>query len=149
MDWSKRLFWASVLSQCGLKDVTRINKCFWFLPLFFIKEKFLEDISPFCGATDTPVLDFWWCLLWVLKPEWAASFTLGRGVCVTCSLRFTSGVMTADLLVASMAAKPFSSTYMQAGIGGAQTGICHATTTPLCETRQMFYRLNWLGDICL
>ena len=31
--------------------------------------KFLEDISPFCGATDTPVLDFWWCLLWFSKPE--------------------------------------------------------------------------------
>ena len=25
---------------------------------FFIF-KFLEDISPFCGATDTPILDFW------------------------------------------------------------------------------------------
>ena len=32
-----------------------------------------------CGATDTPigdtdapVLDFWWRLLWVSKPEWAA-----------------------------------------------------------------------------
>ena len=22
----------------------------------------------FCGATDTPVLDFWWCLTWVSKP---------------------------------------------------------------------------------
>ena len=22
------------------------------------------------GATDTPVLDFWWHLLWVSKPEW-------------------------------------------------------------------------------
>ena len=22
-------------------------------------------MNPFCGATDTPVLDFWWCLLWV------------------------------------------------------------------------------------
>ena len=29
--------------------------------------KFLEDISPFCGATDTPVLDFWWCLPWSFK----------------------------------------------------------------------------------
>ena len=34
-----------------------------------------EDISPFCGATDTPVLDFWWHLLWVSKPEWAALCT--------------------------------------------------------------------------
>ena len=30
------------------------------------------DISPFCGATDTPILDFWWRLLWVSKKEWAA-----------------------------------------------------------------------------
>ena len=52
-------------------------------------KKFLEDISPFCGATDTPVLDFWWCLLWVSKPEWAALFVLGGGVRVTRSLRFT------------------------------------------------------------
>ena len=27
-------------------------------------------ISPFCGATDTSLLDFWWCLLWVSKPGW-------------------------------------------------------------------------------
>ena len=27
-------------------------------------------MSPFCGATDTPVLDFWWCLPWVSKPGW-------------------------------------------------------------------------------
>ena len=35
---------------------------------FFIK--FLEDISPFYGAPDIPVLDFWWLLPWVLKPGW-------------------------------------------------------------------------------
>ena len=33
----------------------------------FLK-KFLEDISYFCGATDTPVLDFLWRLPWVSKP---------------------------------------------------------------------------------
>ena len=32
---------------------------------------------------------------------------------ITCSLRFTSGATPADLLVASMAAKPISSTYLQ------------------------------------
>ena len=33
--------------------------------------KFLEDISSFFfGTTDTPVLDFWWCLPWVSKPGW-------------------------------------------------------------------------------
>ena len=29
-----------------------------------INEIFLEDISPFCRATDTLVLDFWWHLHW-------------------------------------------------------------------------------------
>ena len=42
---------------------------------------------------------------------------LGRGLCVTHSLRLTSGVTPADLLVASMAAEPISSTYLRAGIG--------------------------------
>ena len=27
--------------------------------LDFFFEKILEDMSPFCGAIDTPVLDFW------------------------------------------------------------------------------------------
>ena len=31
--------------------------------IFF--KKILEDMSPFCGATDIPVLDFWWRLPWV------------------------------------------------------------------------------------
>ena len=31
-----------------------LNKFFLFFVFFF---KFLEDMSPFCGATDTPVLD--------------------------------------------------------------------------------------------
>ena len=36
--------------------------CFFF--------KFLEDISPLCGATDSPVLDSWWCEPLVSKPGW-------------------------------------------------------------------------------
>ena len=59
--------------------------------LFFLKHFW----SPFCGATDTPVLD-WWRLLWVSKPEWEALFAIGRGVRVTHSLRFTSGVTPTD-----------------------------------------------------
>ena len=35
-------------------------------------------------------------------------------------LHVPSGVTPASLFVASMAAKPFSSTYLQAGIGGAR-----------------------------
>ena len=38
-------------------------------------------------------------------------FQLGRGICVTWFMRFTSGATPADLLVASMAAEPFSSTW--------------------------------------
>ena len=37
-------------------------------------------MSPFCEDTDTPVLDFWWRLLWVSKPVGSALFALGRGV---------------------------------------------------------------------
>ena len=38
------------------------------------------------GATDTPVLDFWWRFLWVSKTQWAALFTLGRDICDVHSL---------------------------------------------------------------
>ena len=81
---------------------------------FFLK--ILEGMSPFCGATDT--LDLWWRLLWVSKPEWA-------GTCVTCSLRFTSGVTPADLLAASMVAKPFLPCTCKALVG-LETGSYHA-----------------------
>ena len=43
-------------------------KAFLFFFLFC-----LEDINPFCAATDTPVLDFWWRLLWVSEPGWIPS----------------------------------------------------------------------------
>ena len=36
--------------------------------LFKIIFTILDDISPFCGTTDTLVLDFWWSLSWVSKP---------------------------------------------------------------------------------
>ena len=93
-------------------------------------------MSPFCGATDTPVLDFWWCLLWVSKPEWAALFALDGGVHV--SLRFTSGLTPANLLVAGMAAKLISSTYLQPGIGGPLMG-------DLLLHRQTLCRLSYAG----
>ena len=52
------------------------------------------------------LLDFWWYLLWVSMPEWAALFTLGRGVPITHFLRFAFGATPADLLAASIAAEP-------------------------------------------
>ena len=53
-----KINWSSTTYQVSLK-------CFFFL--------IFEDISPFRGATDTPVLDFWWCLPWVSKPGWIPS----------------------------------------------------------------------------
>ena len=55
-----------------------------------------------------------------VKTREAALFALGRGVCDICSTRFTSGATPADLLTASMAVKPYSSTYLQTSIGGTQ-----------------------------
>ena len=43
----------------------------------------------------------------VLKLEWAALFMLVEGLCVTCSLTFTSGARPGDLLAANKA------TYLQ------------------------------------
>ena len=65
---------------------------------------------------------------------------LGRGACVTCSLRFTFGVIPADLLVASIAAERISSAYLRAGIGGAQNrNLCRLRLleTFLCNVPQL------------
>ena len=78
--------------------------------LFFLK-KFLEDISPFRGATCFRLLVM---SPLGLKPEWTG---------VTHSLRVISGVTPDNLLTTSMAVEPFCSTYLQhvqAGIGGAR-----------------------------
>ena len=99
-------FW-TVLSSCDTEQKNNANK--WHYVVFFLK---IGGHKSFCGATDTPILDFWWCLPWVSKPEQAALFTLGRGIHVKHSLRFTFSVTPANLLV--------STTYLQAGIGGIQ-----------------------------
>ena len=72
-----------------------LNFCLDYLSIsigiFFVFLKtFLVNTCPFYGATDTPVCDFWWCLLWVSKPESAALFALGRGVRDVCSLNWNS-----------------------------------------------------------
>ena len=119
--------------------------------LTFFKKN-LEDISPFCGATDTPVLDFWWCLLWVSKPEWAVLFMLSRGIHVTHSLRFTSGATPADLLATSIAAKPISSTYLTCdhALVGLKRETYHATGKPSTDwampARQQFCNLILPND---
>ena len=104
----------------------------------------LVDTS-FCGATDTPVSDFWWYFLWISKPEWAALFTLSGGAHDVCSLRVTSGATPADLLVPSMAAQPFSSTYLVTGIGGARDWDLSSGASQ-CDTKQTLYRDSYVGS---
>ena len=53
------------------------------------------------GATDTPVLDFWWRLLSVSKPEWTTLFALGGRICDIHSLRYTSSA-TCEVLGRSL-----------------------------------------------
>ena len=67
-----------------VKPVSTFVQCAIILDYSARDSIILKDTSPFCGATDTPVFDFWWCLLLVSKPEWAALFQLGIGVCIAC-----------------------------------------------------------------
>ena len=69
------------------------------------------------GATDTPVLDFWRCLLWVSKPEWAALFALSRGIHDIHFLRFTSGATPLLVYMASIAASCFPHVRVSAEVG--------------------------------
>ena len=66
---------------------------------------------PFCGATDSLVLDFLRRLLWVSKR--AALFIPGGGIRDIRSQRFTSSATPVDLLVASIAAGHFSTCVFQ------------------------------------
>ena len=98
------------ISVCTTMGVTSPVRPIVFVHLsypFFFKKNYLEDMSPFCETLIPPVLNFWWRLLWVSKPEGVALFSLR---CVPYTFpRFTSGVTPADLLVARMAAESFSS----------------------------------------
>ena len=100
LPWMHKFFTKSPITIHSKRSVLYTYISIHQRHIHFLKKN-LEDISPFCGATDTPVLDFWLCLLWVSKLEWAALFTHDGGTCVTSSLRFTSGVTPADLLAAS------------------------------------------------
>ena len=57
--------------------------------------------------------------------QWSALLALNGGVDITHSARFTYGAVPADLLVASMVTKPFSSTYLRTDIGGARNWDPH------------------------
>ena len=57
-----------VVACCSPSILAQKSVQIWHLNCFL--KEFLEDISPFCRDTDTPVLNFWRGLLWVSKPEW-------------------------------------------------------------------------------
>ena len=60
---------------------------FFFFKIFFDGHIHLS----YFVATGIPVLDFWWRLLWVLKPEWVLSYSHCGGKSNVHSLRSTSG----------------------------------------------------------
>ena len=65
---------------------------FFFFFFFFLNSFFVGHIHmSYFGATGTPVLDFWWRLLWVSKPEWVLPYSHCGGECNVHSLRSTSG----------------------------------------------------------
>ena len=68
---------------------------------------------------------------------------LGRGVSVTCSQRFTSGVIPADLLVASMAAE-LSLPHTCKALVGLETELSCCRSQ--CEIRQTLYQLSYPGS---
>ena len=73
------------------------NDCILFFSFF----KVFGGHMSFFGATGTPVLDFWWCLLWDSKPEWVLPYSLFvDGECNIHSPRSTSGATLANLLAA-------------------------------------------------
>ena len=92
---------------------TRYSRgAYWPIVLFFQKKNYLEDISPFRGATDTPVLNFWWRLPWVSRPGWIPHLCALLPACNE-FLRFISGATPANCIEVSMAAEPFWSMYLQ------------------------------------
>ena len=101
--------WMACHSQWRLKCYPRHNSRTIghtaYLSFVFILNNW-EDISPFWGATDTPVLNFWRHLPWVSKPGWTPHL---RAFLAACNgfLRITSGATPAGLLMASIVAKPF------------------------------------------
>ena len=107
-----------------------LNRMLYFRYLCLFFKKILEDMSPFCGATDTPVSDFWWRLLWVSKPEWVLPYS---SLAEAYMLHYTFPEIhlrcdTCQPLGGQHGSWAISSTYMQ-GIGGTRNwelSCCHS-----------------------
>ena len=97
------------------------------LRFFFFK--FLEDMSPFCGAIDTPVSDFWWRLLWVSKPEWVLPYSSLVEAYMLC-YTFPEIHLWCDTcwpLGGQHGSQVISSTHTCEALVGLETGSYHAT----------------------
>ena len=100
-------------------------------------------MSPFCGSTDTPILDFWWHLLWVLKPEWVLPYSSFAEAYV---LHYTFPEIhlwcnICQPLGGQHGSQAVSSTYLQ-GIGGTQNQELSCRCSQ-CEIRQARRSINW------
>ena len=106
-------------------------------------------MSPFCGATDTPVSDFCRYLLWVSKPECFLPYLrlleayvlhyMFPEIHLWCDTCWPLGSQHGNQAV--------SSTYLR-GIDGTQNRelSCHCSQ---CEIRQMLYRLSYPSSAAL
>ena len=101
---------------------------------YFITNDPLVICSSRESTTDTPILVFWWCLLWVSKPEWAALFTPERHMRCT-----WNSPLVKHLVISWQPAWQLSCSHLhtcEQALAGVTTRICHATASQ-CETRQM------------
>ena len=96
-------------------------------------------MSPFCGAIDSPFLDFRWRLFWVSNQGGFTHFGTLLPACNR-TLRFTSGATPADLLAANMAAELFQSIYLCTSTGMAWVWelSCHRLNS--VKLKFYFYR---------
>ena len=109
-------------------------------------------MSPFCGATDTLVLDFWWHLLWVSKPEWTALLEFSGGVCVMLHIPWDSPLVRHPLTPWRPAWQPShlfhipARHWWESKPGAIMTPLTvwdqADALTSQCEIRQTLYRLS-------
>ena len=120
----------------------------FFTPMscFIFKKFFFEDTCPFIGLLIPLFLDFWWYLLWVSKPEWAALFMLVGGVYIMYSQRFTSGATPANLLQSVWQPSCSLPHTCKQALVGLKTGTYHAATHSVRPGRRStWFQLFWTG----
>ena len=92
---------------------------------------FFLDLSPFSGATDTPVLDFWWCLSRVSKAGWILS--------IACLITCAQWIPQIHLI--------YILAHVQSLVG-LESGIERASSSQRV-TRQTLYRLNYADSAAI